>query len=142
MIVSNRLRSLAALLCLLALVLPPAEARTRKGDKFLKLGLEAEEQKDYDKALSYLDQALATDSQEASYILAEQRVRFKAAEGHVSAGTKLQKQQKLEEALVEFQKAFLADPSSQISVQQIRDTTAMIKERSKSARRNAHSDAR
>ncbi len=35
----------------------------------------------------------------------------------------------LDQALVEFQKAFVSDPSSQISLQGIRETTLMIKER-------------
>ena len=128
--VSNRLRYLATLICVVALVLPSADSRTKKGDKLLREGQKAEDQKQFDAALNY-DQAIALDPKDPAYLLAEQRVRVKAAQSHVAEGKKLQGQQKLEEALVEFQKAFLADPSSQIALQEIRETTGMIKERTK-----------
>jgi len=107
------------------------EARNKKGDKYLKLGQKAEAEKNYDAALNYYDEAVATDPKEPAYLLPEQNVRVKAAEAHLSEGRKLQKAQKLQEALVQFQKAFLADPSSQIALQQIQQTTLMIKERDK-----------
>ena len=129
--VSNRLRYLATLICVVALVLPSADSRTKKGDKLLREGQKAEDQKQFDAALNYYDQAIALDPKDPAYLLAEQRVRVKAAQSHVAEGKKLQGQQKLEEALVEFQKAFLADPSSQIALQEIRETTGMIKERTK-----------
>ncbi|MGI8960159.1 MAG: hypothetical protein ACR2IV_10440 [Bryobacteraceae bacterium] len=127
----SRLRYVAALICVCGLVIPSADSRTKKGDKLLKQGERAEEQKQYDAALNYYDQAVAADPKDPAYLLAEQRVRIKTAQAHVAEGKKLQAQQKLEEALVEFQKAFLADPSSQIALQDIRETTAMIKERTK-----------
>lgn len=129
--VSNRLWSWATLVCALALIVPAVQARTKKGDKLLKLGEKAEALKDYDTALNYYDQALDTDTGEPTYILADQTIRAKAAQVHLTQGRKLQQQQKLEEALLQFQKAFLAEPSSQIALQEIRQTTEMIKERAK-----------
>ncbi|HZT35768.1 MAG TPA: hypothetical protein VFA15_07600, partial [Nitrososphaera sp.] len=85
----------------------------------MKLGEKAEAQKDYDAALNYYDQAIGTDPKEPAYLLPEQNVRSKAAAAHVTEGRKLQQQQKLDEALVQFQKAFLADPSSQVALQEI-----------------------
>jgi general secretion pathway protein D len=123
------LRFVAALCCVL-LVGVQADARTRKGDKLLKLGQKAEADKHYDVALHYFDQALDTDPQDPEYLLNQQRGRSEAAQAEVAEGRRLQSQQKLDEALVEFQKAFLADPSSEIALQEIRQTTAMIKERS------------
>ena len=52
------IRNSVALLCALALTVPPVEARTKKGDKLLKLGAQAEARKDYDAALAYYDQAV------------------------------------------------------------------------------------
>lgn len=118
-------------LCAALLLVVHLEARNKKGDKFLKLGQKAEAQKDYDAALNYYDQAVGTDPKEPAYLLPDQNVRVKASEAHVSEGRKLQKAQKLQEALVQFQKAFLADPSSQIALQEIQQTTLMIKEREK-----------
>ena len=46
-------RNCVAVLCALALAVPPVEARTKKGDKLLKLGEQAESRKDYDAALAY-----------------------------------------------------------------------------------------
>jgi general secretion pathway protein D len=124
-----RTRHAAAVVCALALLTPPLNARNRKGDKLLKEGQKAEARKDYDAALAYYDQAVAADPNEPAYLLVDQRIRAKAAEAHQLTGRRLQEQGKLEEALSEFQKAFLSDPSSQVALQSIRDTTAMIKQR-------------
>jgi general secretion pathway protein D len=123
------LRFVAALCCVL-LVGVQADARTRKGDKLLKLGQKAEAEKHYDVALQYFDQALDTDPQDPEYLLNQQRGRSEAAQAEIAEGRKLQNEQKLDEALVQFQKAFLADPSSEIALQEIRQTNQMIKERS------------
>jgi general secretion pathway protein D len=114
-----------------ALLGPPLAARTKKGDRFLKEGEKAELKKDYDTALTYYDQALEEDSRDPAYMLADQRARGRAAEQHVSQGKKLLEQQKLNEALVQFQKALLTDPSSQIALQGIGDTNQMLKEKAR-----------
>src|SRR5689334_2489879 len=124
------IRNSVALLCALALTVPPVQARTKKGDKLLKLGQQAETRKDYDAALAYYDQAVSADPNEPGYLLADQRIRGRAAEGHVVQGRKLQSEGKLEEALSEFQKAFIADPSSAAAYQSIREISALIKQRS------------
>jgi general secretion pathway protein D len=124
-----RTRYSAAVVCALALMAPPLSARNRKGDKLLKAGQKAESLKDYDAALSYYDQAVSADPNEPAYLLADQRIRGRAAEAHVILGRRLQSEGKLEEALAQFEKAFMADPSSQVSLQNIRDTTVMIKQR-------------
>jgi len=127
----NGLRRFAVLASAISLTVFSVDGHTKKGDKLLKEGEKAEAQKQYDIALNFYDQALATDPRDPAYLLADQRVRSKAAEGHIAEGKRLQEQQKLDEALVAFQKAFLSDPSSQIAIQEIRLTTAMIKERNK-----------
>ncbi len=113
------------------LMAPPAGARNRQGDRAFKLGTKAEANKDYDAALNYFDQALGADPQDAGYMIADQRLRVKVAEIHVAQGRTLRQQQKLDEALVQFQKAFVADPSSQLALQELRETTEMIAERSR-----------
>lgn len=131
--VSNKLQSFLALLCATLLLAPPLQARNRQGDKFLRLGQKAEAASDYDTALKYYDQALATESDDPTYMIPDQRIRTKVAQVHLAQGRTLQQQQRLDEALVQFQKAFVADPSSQIVFQELRQTTEMIKERSRVA---------
>src|SRR4051794_14047051 len=117
----NRLRLFFAPGALVLLLTPVMHANTRKGDKLLKEGAKAEAQKDYDKAIDLYGQALHADPKDAGYQLADRRARFKSAELHVNDGLKLRDQQKLEEALVEFQRAFVVDPSYTISVQEIQN---------------------
>ena len=125
----NSWRQLAALLCAVALIAPPVNAHTRKGDKLLKDGQKAEAAQDYDGALTFYEQALEEDGHEAAYLLAAGRARSKASEQHVTEGRKLLKQQKLDAALVQFQKALMTDPSSPIALQLVMQTDEMLKEK-------------
>jgi general secretion pathway protein D len=128
----NRLRAVASLCAALLLLSGDGlEARTRKGDKLLKLGAEAEARKEYDKALEYFQEALATDPTETTYELAARRVRFEAGQSHVQAGKKLFDSNQLEQALAEFQKAFNADPGSMIALQNIQQTKELLDQKEK-----------
>lgn len=120
-----------AVVCLLLAVGCQLEARTRKGDKLFKQAQKAEQNKDWDAALTLYDEALATDPQDAGYVLWSQRIHAKAAQQYIEAGRELRKEQKLDVALLQFQKSYLADPGSQIALQEIRTTTDMLKERAK-----------
>lgn len=123
------IRPWVLLLCSAALVIQPVGARTKAGDRLLKQGQKAELQHDYDAALTAYEQALETDSREPAYLIAEQRVRPLASNTHIENGKKLLAQQKLNEALVQFNKALLTDPSSMIALQMITQTNQMIKQR-------------
>lgn len=113
------------------LSVPPLIAADRKADKLFKAGQKAEADKDYDKALTLYEQAVDLDSQEPGYLLALNQARTQVLRLHLGLGKKLQESQKLDEAMAEFQKALMADPSSAVALQDIRDTGAMIKERAK-----------
>ena len=107
----NKLRSVAAVIAVLLLL--PAEglqARTKKGDKLLKMGQDAEAQKDFETALNYYQQAVSQDPKDAAYQVASRRARSEAGLARVDTGMKLKKAGQLEQALVEFQKAFSIDP--------------------------------
>jgi general secretion pathway protein D len=132
MISFNRLRVVAPL-CAALLLLPAdgLQARTRQGDKLLKLGAEAEGRKEYDKALEYYQQALSMDPQDTSYELATRRVRFESGQLHVEAGKKVLQAGDLEKALVEFQTAFAADPGSMIALQDIQQTKELLEQKQK-----------
>ena len=127
MIAGNKLRVLVWIS--LAFLLAPSSdllGRTRKADKLLKLAREAESRKDYDASLAYYNQAMSLDPGDAAYELGMRRVRFQAGASHVHAGQLLRDVGKLEESLVEFQKAFGTDPSSPIALQEIKRTMEML----------------
>jgi general secretion pathway protein D len=103
-----------------------ADAKTRKGDKLLRDGKAAELKQDWDKALDLYTQAVNEDPSDPGYLIAMRRARFEAGQIHVNIGEKLRANGKTEEALAEFQKALVIDPSSSIAIQEYRRTKAMI----------------
>src|SRR5579872_2680669 len=132
MIVCNRLRGLAVVMAaLLAIPAGSLEARTKKGDKLVKLARDAEAQRDYDKALDYYEQALSQDPQDPGYQLGARRMRFLAGQTHVEAGMRLRNSGQLEQSLVEFQRAYSLDPGSAIAAQQIREVTDALDQKKK-----------
>lgn len=122
----NRLAAIVLAVAVLAPMAAPLEARTRKGDKLLKEGQQAEARKEFDTALDLYEQALMTDPMDAAYQLAVNRVRFQAGQTHVTRGRRLRDGGNLEAAVVEFQKAFAIDPSSTIAEQELRQTNQML----------------
>ncbi|HXN49950.1 MAG TPA: cohesin domain-containing protein [Bryobacteraceae bacterium] len=102
------------------------DARTRKGDKFLAEGEVAESHKDWDAALDAYEKAMAEDSTDVAYQIAIRRVRFQAGEMHIGAGIKMRDAGEIDKALVEFQKAYAIDPSSDVADQELKKTLAMI----------------
>lgn len=127
----KQLRIGVALAALALLLTTALNANNKKGDKLMKQGAAAEEQKDYDKAVDLYNRAVQADPNDPGYQLAERRARFESAEAHTRDGLKLREQQKLDDALVELQKAYITDPSYTIALQEIRNTEQMIRERAK-----------
>lgn len=113
--------------CALALSLSqPAAAKPRKAQKLVEQGRAAEDKKDYDKALELYEQAVMESPRDAGALLSLRRVRFQAGQAHVDKGQKLRSEGKLEDALVEFRKAYAIDPASSIAEQEIRRTKQML----------------
>src|SRR5579872_1872704 len=127
-----RLRGLALLMAVLMLD-PGATlfARNRKGDKLYKQAQQAEAKKDWDKALELYEEALSQDPSDPAYDMGARRARFQVSEIHTGAAKKLRDSGKLEEALVEYQKAFAIDPANALALQEIQRTTEMINQKKK-----------
>lgn len=112
-------------------VVARVEAKTRKGDKFLKEGKAAELRQDWDAAVVSYQQAFDEDPSDTAYIIAIRHARFESGQKHVDVAQKLRSDGKLSEALAEFQKALIADPSSAIAIQEIKRTRTMIEDGAK-----------
>src|ERR1051326_3371583 len=122
-----RLRAVAVLLSVLMLNPgPELFAKTRKGDKFYKQGQVAESKKQYEEALDLYDKALSEDPSDPAYNLSSRRMRVQVGILHMDAAKKLRESGSLEPALAEYQKAFAADPSNALALQEIQRTTEMI----------------
>jgi general secretion pathway protein D len=121
----NRLIAVLLTAALLGTV-APVEARTRKGDKLLAQGRLHEEKKEWDAAMEAYDKALAEEPGEIVYQMASQKARFQASQSHVDGGIRVRTQGMLEEALLEFQKAYALNPGSSIAEQEVRRTQDMI----------------
>jgi general secretion pathway protein D len=83
-----------------------------KSHEEAKQGLKAEEIKDYDTALLYYQRALREDPTNTEYKLKTARLRFEAANYHLSQGEKFRDKGNLPLALAEFQKAASIDPAN------------------------------
>src|SRR5580700_4035702 len=130
----NRLtvQQLAAILLVCLLSIPPVTllAANRKGDKLLNDARQEEAKGNLDHALQLAGQALEQDPSDPGYQLEVRRVRFEAGEMHVKNGQKLRNEGKLSEALAEFEKAYGIDPASDIAMEEIKRTRAMIQRNS------------
>jgi general secretion pathway protein D len=116
-----------AVVCLALLAGLPGQAGTRKGDKIFKQAKAAEIKKDWDLALELYKQAANEDPRDSGYLIGLQRARFQSSAMHVDKGQKVRADGKIEEAIVEFQKAIIADPSSAIALQELRRTQDMLR---------------
>src|SRR5580765_296243 len=89
-------------------------------------GVDAEKRQDYERAFEYFQEAFRQKPKEIRYRAAYEHTKFLAAAAHVHRGQLLRDGGKLEEAIVEFQKASAIDPSSFIAQQELRRTQDMI----------------
>ncbi len=100
-----------------------------KGDNDYKDAKAAESRQDWDRALQAYMSALDRNPNNPAYTIGMRRMRFQSAQLHVNQGQKLRTDGKVVEALGEFQKALIADPSSAIAIQEMKRTQAMLDEK-------------
>jgi general secretion pathway protein D len=121
-------KQLTAVFLATAMILPPAPlmAGTRKGDKLRNQARVEETRGNLEKALDLTNQAVAEDPSDPAYLLQMHRIRFELGVQHIGKARRLREAGKLDEALAEYQKAAVADPSSDIAMQEIVQTQQMI----------------
>ncbi len=120
----RRLKRPALMLLLVAVVTLPAIADKAK-DLFAK-GQDAEARQQYETAYNFFKQAYDLKPKDLRYRAAFERIRFEAAATIVHNGQKLRDEGKLDEAVAEFQKALMIDPSLFIAKQELNRTLKMI----------------
>jgi len=106
-ILLRRITYLTVLVCAVI-----ALAGCPKGNQDYDAGRKAEALQDYDTALVHYERAVRAEPTNAEYKLRATHMRFEAGQFHVEQGEKALKNNDLQVALAEFQKAQAIDPSS------------------------------
>jgi general secretion pathway protein D len=103
-----------------------AATRNDKGSKYYRVGQQAEQRREYEKALESYSLALREDPSNPAYEMAARRLRFQVSQTHIGSAKKLRQNGSLDEALAEFRKAFSLDPSNTLAVEEIQRTSETI----------------
>jgi general secretion pathway protein D len=119
----RRLMPAAVVLLVVVAILP---AIADKAKTVYEKGQDAEAREQYETAFEFYKQAFELKPKDLRYKASFQRMRFKAAATVVHHGVILREQGKLQEALAEFQKAVLIDPSLFSAQQEMKRTQQMI----------------
>ena len=117
------IRPAAVVLLVVAITLPVA---ADKAKSLYQQGKDAEARQKYEQAYDLYKQAYDLKPRELQYRASYERLRFLAGASHVHRGQLLREAGKLDEALVEFQKAAEIDSSSFIAQQELKRTQQMI----------------
>jgi len=116
-------RPATLLFVVLAITLPAA---ADKAHTLWNRGRDAEQRQDYEKAYDYYQEAFSLKPKDLRYRTAYEHIKFLASASHVHRGQLLRDSGKLDEAVVEFQKAATIDPSSFVAQQELKKTQEMI----------------
>jgi general secretion pathway protein D len=125
------MKTLGASLAVLMFIAFSLPAHADKANAAYKRGTHAESQGDYDKAFEAYEEAYRLKSKNAKYFATYTRIRFHAANEHIHSGQLLRDEGKLQEALVEFQRAAEIDRSSFIARQEVRRTTDLMRKQTR-----------
>jgi general secretion pathway protein D len=117
-------RILGALIVLLSLTVG---GYADEANSAYKRGIKAESQNNYDEAFEAYSQAHSIRPKDARYFTAFTRLRFYAATEHVRRGQALRDSGKLQEAVMEFQRAADIDPTNFTAKGEVVRTQEMIK---------------
>ncbi|MFZ0317927.1 MAG: cohesin domain-containing protein [Candidatus Sulfotelmatobacter sp.] len=123
----RRLMPAAVALLVLVAILPAIPGDKAKA--VYEKGQDAEAREHFEDAYNFYKQAYDLKPKDLRYKASFERLRFKAAATIVHEGQKLREDGKLQEALADFQKAALIDPSLFIAQQELKRTLQMINEK-------------
>ncbi len=123
----RRLIGLALFVLVLLCSILPVVAKDSAKALYAK-GADAEARQNYEQAFEYFKQAYNLKPKDLRYRTAFERTRFYAGAAHVHRGQILRDAGKLDQAIVEFQKAIEVDPSSFIALQELKHTQQMVQE--------------
>jgi general secretion pathway protein D len=104
-----------------------------KGNTDYDAGKKAASVQDYDTALVDFDRALRQDPTNPEYKLRVTQAKFDASQAHMAKGKQAFKNDDLQLALAEYQKASLLDPSNVAAEQEVKRTTEAIAARTAGA---------
>jgi general secretion pathway protein D len=122
----KRLMPAAVALLVLVVILP---AIADKAKTFYEKGQDAEARENFEAAYNFYKQAYDLKPKDLRYKSSFERLRFKAAATLVHHAQGLRDEGKLQEALAEFQRAALIDPSLFIAQQELKKTLQMINDK-------------
>src|SRR5271165_4938206 len=122
----RRLMPAAVALLVLVAILP---AIADKAKTLYEKGQDAEARQNYEAAYGFFKQAYDLKPKDLRYRASFERMRFKAAATLVHHAEGLRDEGKLQEALAEFQRAALIDPSLFIAQQELKKTLQMINDK-------------
>jgi general secretion pathway protein D len=120
----KRARIFAALILLVSF---SVAAHADQASSAFKKGVQAESKNDYDAAFQAYSQAHSLKPKDAKYFTAFTRMRFYAAVQHVSKAQALRESGRLQEAVVEFQRAAEIDPTNFAARTEAHRTEEIIK---------------
>jgi general secretion pathway protein D len=123
----RRLMPAAVALLVLVAILPAIPADKAKA--LYAKGEDAEARENFEAAYNFFKQAYDLKPKDLRYKSSFERLRFKAAATIVHQGQLLRDDGKLQEALADFQKAALIDPSLFIAQQELKRTLQMINDK-------------
>jgi len=124
----RRLMPAAVALLVLVAILP---AIADKAKSLYDKGQDAEARQNFEAAYNFFKQAYDLKPKDLRYRSSFERLRFKAAATIVHRGQGLRDEGKLQEAVAEFQRAVLIDPSLFIAQQELKRTLQMINDKEK-----------
>jgi len=122
----RRLMPAAVALLVLVAILP---AIADKAKSLYDKGQDAEARQNFEAAYNFFKQAYDLKPKDLRYRSSFERLRFKAAATIVHRGQGLRDEGKLQEAVAEFQRAVLIDPSLFIAQQELKRTLQMINDK-------------
>jgi len=125
------MKSIRVLGTLLAIIACSVSAYADRASAAYKRGVHAEHQNKYDEAYQAYSEAHSLKPKDAKYYTAYVRVRFYAALEHVRQGQQLRNSGKLDEAVVEFQRAADIDHTNFVAQEEARRTADMARKQAR-----------